>query len=103
MEMKYIEYGIVFLAVVALSWAFLLQPTGPQRDASGTVVQSSQNYQYFQQQAAASGSDCGDLKNEANVQHLSHHPDKYASCLRQVEPALLQKATGKTLQQIIGG
>ncbi|MBI5035811.1 hypothetical protein HZC09_00560 [Candidatus Micrarchaeota archaeon] len=60
MEMKYIEYGIVFLAVVALSWAFLLQPTG-------------------------------------------HLPDKYASCLRQVEPALLQKATGKTLQQIIGG
>ncbi len=103
MNMKYVEYAVVFFAVLALSWAFLLRPAGPQVDASGSVVQTSGNYQYFQQQAAASGSDCGDLKSEANVQHLGHHPDRYAECLRQVEPAMLQKATGKTLQQIIGG
>lgn len=103
MSMKYLEYAVVFVAVLALAFAlFMYKPGGPLLDEKGAVVSSGQNLQYYQQKAAALGDECGDLKDDANVQHLSHHPDRYADCLKKVEPAVLQKATGKTLSQILG-
>lgn len=101
--MRYLEYAVVFVAVLVLAFAFFMYRPGPALDASGGLVPSGQNFQYYQQKAAALGDECGDLKDEGNVQHLSHHPDRYAACLQKVDPAILQKATGKTLAQILGG
>ncbi|MBI4361332.1 hypothetical protein HY572_06195 [Candidatus Micrarchaeota archaeon] len=101
--MKHFEYVVVFVAVMALAFAFFVYaPGGVQKDAGGNVLAGGQNFQFYQQKAAALGNECGDLNDESNVQHLSHHPDRYADCLKQVEPGALQKATGKTLQQIVG-
>lgn len=101
--MKYLEYGLVFVVVLVLAFAFFVyRPAGQATDASGALVPSGQNFQYYQQKAQALGDECGDLKDEGNVQHLSHHPGQYAECLKKVEPAMLQKATGKTLKELIG-
>ena len=105
MKNEYLMYGLFFLTVMLLAWsafAFFAKPSFTA-DAQGNVLQTQSNYQYFQEQAAQSGSECGDLNDEANVQHLSHHPDRFENCLRQVDPAFLRKATGKTLEQILAG
>ncbi len=101
--MKYLEYALVFGVVLVMAFAFFVyRPAGAQAGPAGGLVPSGQNFQYYQQKAADLGNECGDLKDEGNVQHLGHHPDRYASCLKQVEPAFLEKATGKTLQQLVG-
>ncbi len=100
-----ILYGALALAVGLLGFSFLsLSKPKPalQFDAGGSLANSPQNFQYYQQQAQQAGSECGSLTDEANVQHLSHHPDQFKDCLRQVAPAFLVKATGKTYEQIFG-
>lgn len=105
MKNEIMVYGLIFLAAFVLAYSVFATFSKPayERNAQGLVANSLANQQYFQQQAAQSGSECGDLNDEANVQHLSHHPGQFADCLKQVNPAFLQKATGKTLQQILGG
>ena len=106
MEIKneHLIYAIIFGAVLVLSWSVFSTFSKPQldRDSRGLLLETASNEQYFAAQAQSAGSECGDLKDEANVQHLSHHPGQYADCLKQVEPAFLQKATGKTLKEILG-
>ncbi|MEK6954396.1 MAG: hypothetical protein AABX01_05280 [Candidatus Micrarchaeota archaeon] len=101
---KMAEYGIIFIAiaVVAFSVFSVFSPSKPALDSQGRVLQTASNQQYYQQQAVSSGSECGNLKDAANVQHLSHHPSQYAECLGKVDPAFLKQATGKTLQEIAG-
>ncbi|MBI5225713.1 hypothetical protein HY994_00555 [Candidatus Micrarchaeota archaeon] len=104
--MKNLEYAFVFVVVLVLAFAFFIYsptPTGVQKDAYGNVIQSGQNQQLFQQQAATAGSDCGDLNDISNIQHLSHHPDRYGSCYGKIDPALLKQATGKTAQELTSG
>ncbi|MBI2444888.1 hypothetical protein HYV43_00685 [Candidatus Micrarchaeota archaeon] len=100
--MKYLEYAVVFGVVLVLAFAFLVYRPAGSQTGPGSLVPNGQNFQYYQQKAAALGNECGDLKDEGNVQHLSHHPERYAACLKQVEPVFLQQATGKTLQQLLG-
>ncbi len=38
--------------------------------------------------------ECGDLNDAANVQHLSHHPQQYGDCLKNVNPAKFFEAVG---------
>ena len=100
-------YGAIVVAVLLLAWSayaymFPAKPTGWATDTSGQVVNSQQNLQYFQQVAQQTGSECGDVTDVSNVQHLSHHPDRYAECLKKVDSAFLKKATGLTLKEIIG-
>ncbi len=98
------EYGVLFVGVLVLAFSVFSLFSAPKIDvdAQGRVLETARNEQYFQQQAVQVGSECGDLRDAANVQHLSHHPGQYADCLRQVDPAFLQQATGQTLQQILG-
>ncbi len=103
MEVKNLEYGIVILAALVLSYAVFFYQPGPQYEASGQLAQNQQNLQYFQAQAASAGSACGDVTDFANVQHLGHHPDRFRDCYAKVDPALLQQATGKTLEQLLAG
>lgn len=98
-------YGIALVGLVLLAYAAVgaLAPPSVQFDSAGNVLQSEQNRVAFAQQAQSSGlGECGDLRDTANVQHLSHHPSQYASCLQQVDAGFLQQATGQTLQEILG-
>ncbi len=98
-------YAALLFGVLLVAWSAygFLAPNGPIMDSSGQVLKTAANQQYFASVAAQSGNTCGDLKDTQNVQHLSHHPGQYADCLKQVDPAFLQQATGKTYQQIVGG
>jgi hypothetical protein len=99
--MKHLEYGIVLVVTLVLSYAVFFYQPGPTLTSSGQVIQNAQNQQYFAAQAAQTGSECGDVTDFANVQHLSHHPDRYRDCYAKVDPALLKQATGKTLEQLL--
>ena len=94
-----IGVGVLLIGVSAFS---LLSQPRFDVGQSGQLLQTRSNQQFFEQQAASSGSQCGNLQDVANVQHLSHHPGQYADCLKKVDPAFLQKATGKTIEQILG-
>lgn len=104
MKNEHLLYAVIFGAVLVLSWSAFSTFSKPQldRDPRGLLLETASNEQYFAAQAQQVGSECGDLQDEANVQHLSHHPDRFAQCLRQVTPAFLKKATGKTLEEILG-
>jgi hypothetical protein len=94
-------YVILFAGFLLLAWsAVSVLKTNPSDNDS--LKYSPENHAYYEAKALESGSECGDLTDEKNVQHLSHHPSRYADCLKQVDPALLQKASGKTLQEILG-
>ncbi|MBI5225284.1 hypothetical protein HY989_05430 [Candidatus Micrarchaeota archaeon] len=101
---RYFEYGILFLMIGVLALGFFSFFSAPklQADSQGKILQTASNSQYYQQKAQAQGTECGDLKDAGNVQHLSHHPSKYADCLKKVDLAFLKQATGKTLGEIMG-
>lgn len=46
-------------------------------------------------------SDCGDLKSSVNIQHLSHHPDRYQACLKLIDPSDFKSATGQDLSAFL--
>lgn len=98
------EYAVLFLAIGAVAFSAFSALSAPrlEMDASGRLLETAQNEKYFQQQAASAGSECGDLQDAANVQHLSHHPSQYSECLKKVDAAFLMQATGQSLQQLIG-
>jgi hypothetical protein len=106
MDYKLILSGIGLAAILLASMYFLstvsAQDNKEQLNDQESVAQTSENDQYFQQKAQAAGDVCGDLTSNANIQHLSHHPDRYTDCLTKVDPALLKQATGKTLGEILG-
>ena len=54
---------------------------------------NAQNYQQYEQQRISSGSECGDLTDPANIQHLSHHAE-LKPCLDKVDPALRKQVLG---------
>lgn len=48
----------------------------------------------YQQPQTAIPSECGDITDNSNVQHLSHHPDRFGECIKLVDPAKFREATG---------
>ncbi|MFH0927195.1 MAG: hypothetical protein V1822_01315 [Candidatus Micrarchaeota archaeon] len=70
-------------------------------DSSGKVANTAQNQQIFQQQAASAGSECGDLNNPANLQHLSHHPNLYQDCYKLIDPQKFKAAVGKDISEFM--
>jgi len=99
-------YGAYSAGMAQTSGAGANQPQARptiQTDSSGNVVKSSANQQYFAQSGAGASQECGgDLNDVSFVQHLSHHPEQYADCLKKVDPDFLKEATGFTLEQILG-
>ena len=59
-------------------------------------------YLAYQAQAKQAGSECGDMKDLGNVQHLSHHPDRFADCIKQVDPQVFEQAVGQTKEEYMG-
>ncbi|MBU1197458.1 hypothetical protein KJ765_02995 [Candidatus Micrarchaeota archaeon] len=104
------EYAVLFVMVGVLSFSAiaLLSPPAAKpvpvldTDSEGMLLETTNNEQIFENQADQTGSECGDMTDESNVQHLSHHPERFEDCLRQVDPAFLKEATGRTLEEILG-
>ncbi len=78
-------FVLVFAVVVVMAW-------GISSTISG---KSTAKYQYYENLKQTSGTECGDLNDNGNVQHLSHHPDQYAECIKKVDPAKFKEAVGQ--------
>ena len=51
------------------------------------------NFQTYETLRQASSSQCGDLTDPSNIQHLSHHTE-LKPCLDQVDPVLRKQVLG---------
>ena len=98
----YILYGIGIVAILMLGWVFYGFISPPQPAQYQTSGASSGAQATFSQQSNNIDDECGDLNDASNVQHLGHHPDQFASCLKKANPNFLKQATGKTLDELIG-
>ena len=92
---------MVGLLVAALAVALWVGYSAFAAPAPAVVENTETNRVYFEQQAAASSNECGDLNDPQNIQHLSHHPDRYQDCLRQVDPAKFREAVGDDLSNYL--
>lgn len=45
--------------------------------------------------------ECGDINDLSNIQHLSHHPDRFQECYRYVDPAKFKAATGEDISSYL--
>ncbi len=88
--MKIAMYAVLVVAVAVLAWSIysMVQPAGVQNNA--------QNFEYYQNQNLQTGSECGDMEDLANVQHLSHHPERFGECIKQVDAGVFEKAVGQS-------
>jgi|SRR3989338_3449357 len=98
----YILYGIGIIAVLMLGWAFIGFVSPSQPSAENAQFQQASTFS-ASGGASSSDSECGDLNDISNVQHLGHHPDQFADCLKKVNPQVLKQATGQTLEELLGG
>ena len=85
MDNKIILYGLVIVVVAVMAWSITTIVNGAPNTAK---------YQYYQNLQQQSQSGCGDLTDNGNVQHLSHHPDQYKDCIKQVDPQKFKEAVG---------
>jgi hypothetical protein len=88
MDEKMETYAVLVLALVVLGWV-AYGALGPKPIAP--AVQPSTLAAY---QGIDASSECGDLNDIANIQHLSHHPDRFADCIKQVDDAKFKEAVG---------
>lgn len=101
MSEEYFAYAVVAFAVAVAAFSAYSLLAGPRTGPAGALELSAANQQYFDALNAGTEDDCGDLRDVANVQHLSHHPGQYAECLKRVEPSFLKAAAGKTLAELL--
>ena len=80
-------------------YGFVSPPQPAQYQANGAGA----THATFSQSGSGVDDECGDITDASNVQHLGHHPDQFANCLKKVNPQLLKQATGKTLDELLGG
>jgi hypothetical protein len=99
-----LPYVLLALAVGLLGFSFLSLSRPKAQvafDSYGGLANTPQNSQYYQAAAASAGSECGDLNDPANLQHLSHHPDRFQSCYRLVDPAKFKAAVGRDVSEFM--
>lgn len=90
-----ILYGVIVVAAVAvLAFSFLSLIAPPAKAQAGGAVAAS----------LAQGpvpAECGDIENPKNLQHLSHHPDRFQECYKYVDPAKFKAAVGEDLSNFM--
>jgi len=59
--------------------------------------QPAQSGQAYSLSTAQIPSECGDINDVENLQHLSHHPDQFQECYKYVDPQKFKAAVGKDL------
>ncbi len=87
-------YGIVIVAGVALLVFSLLSALAPPASAQSQPAPASLS-------GTAIPPECGDINDPANLQHLSHHPDRFQACYRVVDPSKFKAATGQDVSNFI--
>ncbi len=109
MEAKeYAAYGALLIGAFVLAWVamdgagVLSQPAGsPAVGQDGKLLATEPNARYFAQEAQTVGSECGNLNDPQNLQHLSHHPSQFQACYKAVDPAKFKAAVGKDVSEFI--
>ncbi len=96
MDNKIIIYSAVIVAVAVLAWSVTTTINGK---ASAKYNQETYNYYQNLQQQSSDG--CGDLTDIKNIQHLSHHPDQYAECIKKVDPQKFKEAVGQDRDEFL--
>lgn len=84
MEEKTITYIALVGAFAVLGWVLYGAFSSPAAPSSGLAALPNQ----------AIPSECGDITDNANVQHLSHHPSQFGECIKLVDPAKFKEAVG---------
>ena|SRR3989338_5108627 len=85
-------YAIAAVALLVLGFGVFAAPARQQAEFSA----SAGGQQPAQFAAPASiPAECGDINDPANLQHLSHHPDKFQACYKVVDPAKFRAAVGQ--------
>lgn len=79
-----ILYGLLVLAVFGLIFT-----------AYNTFFKTTS----YAKTVSPSSDQCGDLNDLSNVQHLSHHPNIYADCIKKVDSQKFYEAVGMTKEQ----
>jgi len=46
--------------------------------------------------------ECGNLNDPQNIQHLSHHPDRYRQCYQYIDPQKFREAVGSNISEFMG-
>lgn len=96
MEKQHMTYTILGIGIILLVWVAFSAFQDP-----GQLENNAANFQYYQQQAAAAGSECGDINDIKNIQHLSHHPDRYQQCYKLIDPQKFKEATGQDISEFL--
>ena len=91
MKNEYLLYGVIIFGIAILVWSLTSMM---QTNAVGGA-----KYNYYQNQNLQTGSECGDMTDSANVQHLSHHPDRFGNCIKQVDPQIFEQAVGQSKEE----
>ncbi len=106
-----IMYAVVLAAIAVLAFAVFAMPQG--RQAGGVAGYASAGGQRLaglasaqfaggegsQSQQAAIPSECGDINDPKNLQHLSHHPDQFQECYKFVDANKFRQAVGRDLSE----
>jgi len=93
MDNKIILYLAVFVVVIVMAWSITTMASNKSPDPA--------KYQYYQNLQQQSSTGCGDLNDNGNIQHLSHHPDQYKECIKQVDPAKFKEAVGEDRESFL--
>ncbi len=95
-----ILYGILVVAAAALlafsALSLLTQPSSaqPQPGTGGSQPQGPRLQ-------GSAPSECGDVTDPSNIQHLSHHPNLYGECYKYIDPAAFKAATGQDISNYL--
>ena len=92
-------YAVAAMAILVLGFALFGMPSA-QQTASILAQDAGTGGACFSQQAQVPP-ECGDINNPQNLQHLSHHPDRFQACYRIVDPAKFKAAVGGDVTEFI--
>ncbi len=93
--MIYLALAIVVLVLAFTAYGVFAVQTSIESSGSKDALQN------VQLAVANVPSECGDITDLKNVEHLSHHPDKYGQCYPFVNPATFKQATGQDISNFI--
>lgn len=90
-------YAVALVALMVLGYAAFGVPAR-QPDASAAAGSYA-----TAQLSGAIPPECGDINDPQNLQHLSHHPDRFQACYKYVDPGKFQQAVGQPLSNFQRG
>lgn len=90
-----ILYIVVVFGLLALGWVAYSTFQAPPATAN-SAVPAGANLAPVQVP-----SECGDINDPANLQHLSHHPDRFQACYRIVDPVKFKQAVGSDISEFM--